>query len=1176
MRKTLLLLVGMLLGVMPMAAQRFYNLTSQEVRIDSTLPSFTYQIPLGSHYADSVYTVSIAYPEFIDMTRADIERYHKLTSEQLPALPVVRQSIGVNRKEGYLDVQFCPLVERSGRYQILVSFMLRVESKPLRRAERRAQAQTRTSASGRYADHSVLASGNWAKIRVPSTGVYQLTDALIRRAGFTNLRHVRVFGYGGALQDEVLRADNLQRLDDLKEVPTCTVGGRRLFHAQGPVSWESNSSTIRTRNPYSDYGYYFITQDDSEPQEVDTATFLKTYYPSADDYHELYEVDAFAWYHGGRNLFGNDPISAGSSRTYTIENDASVLSGTAQLSVRLSAGTATTATVALNGRQLGTLNIYLGSYDKGNMSMGTYQLSSLNPHDSVQITVTSGGPARLDFISMTYSEPKAAPDLTAGNFSEPEYVYNITNQDHHSDTAADMVIVIPTSQKLLSQAQRLKAFHEQHDGLRVRIVPQDEIFNEFSSGTPDASALRRYLKMLYDRAENSADMPSYLLLFGDCVWDNRLLTTDCRGLKEDDLLLCYESENSFNEVTCYVDDGFFCLLDDGEGGNPLSSDKLDMAVGRFPVTSEDDAKTLVDKAISYATNDNAGAWQNTLVFMGDDGNDNEHMRDVNEAAEQVASLHPGYVIRKVMWDAYKRESSASGYTYPDVTALIKQYQNNGALIMDYGGHGSEGQLSHERVLRLSDFENFRNTRLPLWITASCDVMPFDGVTNTIGETAILNSKGGAVAFFGTTRTVYANYNKMINMSFLRHVLSSEDGRPVTIGEAQRRAKNEMITSGRDLTTNKLQYSLLGDPALRLNLPTLQVVIDSINGSAGDVQLKAGTIARVSAHVVDGQSFSGTMTATVRDAEELITCRLNDRSSSGAEEAFQFYDRTKTIFTGSDSVRNGQMTFSFAVPKDISYAEGSGLINIFAVSADHTAAANGSGSGFSLNGSQLAGTDSIGPAIFCYLNSPSFVNGGSVNTTPYFVAQIKDEDGINASGNGIGHDLELVIDGDMTKTYSLNSNFTFDFGSYTSGSTYYNIPELEPGRHKLRFRAWDVLNNSSTTELDFNVVRGLEPNIFSVGVTQNPASTTTTFIINHDRNGSDMDVDIDVYDISGRWIWSHSESGISTSGAYTVDWDLTTGGGSRLRTGVYVYRVRVASDGSHKVSKAKKLIVIGNN
>ena len=265
--------------------------------------------------------------------------------------------------------------------------------------------------------------------------------------------------------------------------------------------------------------------------------------------------------------------------------------------------------------------------------------------------------------------------------------------------------------------------------------------------------------------------------------------------------------------------------------------------------------------------------------------------------------------------------------------------------------------------------------------------------------------------------------------------------------------------------------------------------------------------------------------------------------------------------------------SFAVPMDINYTDAAGLINLHAVSNDHTLLAHGANDHFIVGGSATAGNDSIGPSIYCYLNSPSFVNGGNVNTTPYFVAQLTDQDGINTTGNGVGHDLELIIDGDMSKTYVLNENFQFDFGSYTTGSTYYNIPELEPGMHTLLFRAWDVLNNSSTAQLSFNVVKGLSPRLFSVSCTQNPARTSTTFIVSHDRTGCTVDVELDIFDTSGRQLWRHNESGVSTDGAYTLTWDLTVDGGQRLQTGVYLYRVSISSDGSKQVSKAKKLVVI---
>lgn len=1179
-------------------SQRFFNLTVEDIAIDSLLPEFTYSIPLGKNYADSTYELEIRYPEFIDMSDDDIALYNKVSGASLPELPEINSRIVVDRKSGNMEFGLTPIVERDGKKEFLVSFMIALNSYPraLKSSPNRiASASTRASSdaaspAARYAAHSKLASGRWVKIRVASDGVYQLTDALVRECGFSDPSKVKIFGYGGHLENETLVGSELSQYDDLPEVPTCTVNGRRLFYGRGPVSWSSATATVRTRNPYSSYGYYFLSETDGEPLTVDSAAFVSSEYIRANDYHSLHEVDNYAWYQGGRKLFENDPITAGSTRSYTFTNTAGAAS--AVLAMNVTAGTASTFSVSVNGKvlQQGNYNIRLGSYDRGNERSLTQRIDSLQPTDTVSVTCVSGGPLRLDYISFTYDTPRSLPSLSMASFPVPEYVYGITNQDHHADNNADLIIIIPTSQKLLAQAQRLAAFHEQHDSMTVNIVPADELYNEFSSGTPDAGAYRRYLKMMYDRATTDDELPKSLLLFGDCVWDNRMLTSDTRSFDPDDYLLCYESENSYSIVYCYVDDGWFTLLDDGEGGSDYSithRDKEDMGVGRFPVTTVTDATTMVDKVINYRNNRNAGGWQNLIMFLGDDGNEqsdgNMHMEDVNRAAEQTIATHPGFLVKKVMWDAYTRVSSSTGNSYPEVTEIIKKQQADGALIFDYAGHGSEMQISHEGVLRYNDFTSFTNTNLPLWVTASCDIMPYDGTISTIGEGSMLNANGGSVAFFGTTRTVFAQDNTPLNIAFMQHVLSLQNGKPITLGEAQRLTKNQMIANSQDLTQNKLQYALLGDPAMSLNLPTQTVVVDSINGvavgSGEKPLLRAGSVCRVKGHVEkSGETdagFSGLLSATVRDTRELIVCKQNNYASTQAA-AFQYYDRTKTLYSGNDSVRNGQFDFSFAVPRDINYSEGSGLMNLYAVNNERTVIANGYTENFMVNGSDSVSNDSIGPSIYCYLNSPSFVNGGNVNSTPYFVANITDKDGINASGAGIGHDLTLIIDGEMMMTYNLNDNFTYDFGSYTSGSTYYSIPELSEGRHQLLFRAWDILNNSSTATLDFNVVKGLGPDISNISVTDNPASTSTTFIVTHNFAGANVDVIIDVFDMSGRLLWQHTASGVSTGNTFTVNWDLTLDNGARLPTGVYLYRVRLGSDGSKKASKAKKLIVINNN
>ena len=1176
MKRYLIVSIGLLLSVM-LHAQQFINLTAEQVKIDSLLPYVNYSWPLGEHYADSVYEVSIAYPEFLDMEEADVQRYHNITTAALLELPEIEQYVGTSRKKGTLYAQFVPLVFRNGKYQKLVSYQLKIKAIPA------VTSRRATSTEGRYAAHSVLATGSWAKIRVSETGFYQLTDALLRKAGFSNPKKVKIYGYGGALQPETLTGDYLTATDDLKEVPTYTVNGKRVFYGIGPVSWSSNTTLARTRNPYSDYGYYFLTESDEEPLTVDSVTFCSTNYPTPDDYHDLYEVDDYAWYHAGRNLYTSEKLTIGSDRIISLPG---IHITSTQLNINLSYDAKFTASLLMNGTLIGTLTATSGLTSTGALSDGNATAVQTNwkftlPDSVVKATdnkltirQTSGGNVRLDYVSLCYTDPKPLTDFATADIPTPEYLYRITNQDHHADSAVDMVIIIPTSQQVLLQAERLKILHESYDSLRVRIVPADELYNEFSSGTPDANAYRRYMKMLYDRAESEADQPRYLLLFGDGAWDNRMLSSGWRSLSPDDFLLCYESENSFSATKSYVTDDYFCLLDDNEGGSILK-DKFDAAVGRLTARTADEAKILVDKIYAYRTNTYAGAWQNTLCFLGDDGDQNRHMKDAEAVVKTVKNLYSNFDIKKIYWDAYTRVTSSTGNSYPDVTRLIKQQMQMGALVMNYSGHGSPTQLSHEAALRITDFSEASSLRLPLWITASCDVMPFDGLGENIGETAMLNKKGGAIAFYGTTRTVYATYNLPQNQSFMKYVLDSKNGRRLTIGEAAYMAKNDYTSGSTEMLTNKLQYVLLGDPALVLANPTEQITIDSINGKAvadGIVQLKAGSKVTLKGHLPNHNDFNGVVTVTVRDIEETLVGKQNDPVAT--ETALEFKDRPNTIYNGSDSIRSGAFTFSFAVPRDISYSDKTGLFLVYAINNDKTLTAHGENESFTLTGTEDLINDGVGPSIYCYLNSEAFVNGCTVNATPYFYADITDKDGINVSGGGIGHDLELIIDNDMSMTYQLNDRFQYAFGDYCNGSVDYVLPELTDGPHKLLFRAWDTQNNSSVAELSFVVNATQQPTLSNVVCTKNPATTSTSFIISHDRTGSEVDIELEVFDTSGRLLWKKSETGIPTDHTYTIDWDLTTGNGYRLKTGVYLYRVLISNNGSSKASQAKKLIILG--
>ncbi|MBO5633165.1 MAG: hypothetical protein J5965_29250, partial [Aeriscardovia sp.] len=200
------------------------------------------------------------------------------------------------------------------------------------------------------------------------------------------------------------------------------------------------------------------------------------------------------------------------------------------------------------------------------------------------------------------------------------------------------------------------------------------------------------------------------------------------------------------------------------------------------------------------------------------------------------------------------------------------------------------------------------------------------------------------------------------------------------------------------------------------------------------------------------------------------------------------------------------------------------------------------------------------------------DGGTVNATPYFYAVLSDTSGINRTGNGVGHDIQMVIDSKEEYTFVLNDYFSYDFGSHTRGTLSYKIPTLSDGEHRLFFRAWDTQNNSSSTILNFVVNSGISPSLSSVKLTNNPARTNTTFIVTYDRPETDTKFTIEVYDCFGRLWWTHEETGQSSDGYYTINWDLVSNGGSPMPNGLYLYKVGIACEGSKETTKTNKLII----
>lgn len=755
-------------------------------------------------------------------------------------------------------------------------------------------------------------------------------------------------------------------------------------------------------------------------------------------------------------------------------------------------------------------------------------------------------------------------------FSAPVTVGEVAVQDLHGLGQRDMIII--ASPAMVGQAERLAEAHRKGDGLTVEVVSPEKIYNEFSSGTPDATAYRRFLKMFYDRSASAGNPPKYVLLFGDGLYDNRGLCDNVKKISRENMLLTYQSEESLNENS-YVTDDYFAFLEDRSGVHH-ASDKMCVGVGRFPVRTPQEGTQMVDKVIAYMDNTNKGRWKNNLTFVADDGSNldsytTDHMRQADQLAETIDTYDPEFLTNKVYFDTYKRDHTG---TYPDVHRKIDQLLKEGQLLINYTGHGSTIAWSDEYVWTQTDILQSSYTNLPVWVTATCDFTRFDDPKTSAGESVFLNPTSGGIALFTTTRVVYSLNNFDLNKTLFSNLF--QDGKKArrTFGEAMMYTKRALDD------TNKLNFILIGDPALRLSYVEYQTQVTAVNGQPVSDELfsfKALEKITVEGEILDeagklARDFEGLLYSTVLDSRDSITTLGNN------SDTFRYADYPNKLYMGRDSVVGGKFRFTFVVPKDISYSGKKGKLNLYATSERIGREAQGSFTGFVVGGtSDEAVIDTVGPEIRAiYLNDSTFVPGGQVNTTPCFVVRLWDQSGVNITGSSVGHDMMLTIDDLPSMSYNLNSYYAIVPDNKGEGIVRYSLPVLALGNHTAEFKVWDIGNNSTTYTFSFEVVEGLRPNLIEIYATPNPARDQVKFYLYHDRPESDLTVSIRVYDMRGGFLWSTEKTGSSELfKAYIVTWDLTDQGGRRLRPGIYLYRAAIRSENSKEATKANKLIIL---
>ncbi len=1017
-----------------------------------------------------------------------------------------------------------------------------------------------------------------------------------------------------------------------------------IFYAVGLQKWTADNihplcQFSHSLNPYSLHAYYFITVDNGigEKKRIHTlssADGTPTHEVSTYYYRHVYETDNYNIYKTGTRWFA-DEFKSTTKRTYNFTIPGLITNKNIYFSFAWASISSTSATF------LATFNNskHFTAYFSGN-NLNTSSYKDFIPNQekiSVEIeyskpTLSSAG--YLDYIEI-HATCSLAQNASQISFRNPEivgsgniarYTFNtlgkntriwevtdrhnikqidadkdnnrlsftltadtlrefvafdgtsylsvtpigkIENQNLHGIAHADFIII--THPNFLSAAQKLAQFRQTNDNMNTVVVTTNEIYNEFSSGSCDLAAIRNFLKMFYDR--DADHMPKNVLLIGKTSYDPRQIigTAPC-------YIPNYQGHYIFDAENNTSTDNFIAKLADGKGTNNFGT--MDIGIGRWPVTSLNQANALVDKSTRYASNtdlsnasgkiSNMGNWRNILAFVADDDFDYAHMFEPEDICNNVIkNNYPIYNIDKIYSDAYKKMASSQGARYPEVNKNINLRVNNGCLFMTYFGHGGDNGWSHERILTLSDIASWTNTyALPIFYTACCSFSQYDNSALSPGERVLLSTKGGGIGLITSTRNSASYYNGQLGQYLFANALEENNKQHLTIGEVYANAQNAhgMYEA----------YTYLGDPSVTPAFPKMNVVTDSINHHALATftdTLKSLTYVCIHGHVEDTyhqpiSDFNGWIYPTIYDKAVIVETINNN----GKDSVHHFSQQKNIIFKGKAKVENGHFQFSFMLPKDINYEYGFGKISYYA--AGNNTDANGYNKILvgGINDTTL--NDNIGPEIKLYLNDENFVNGGTSTASPIIKAEIRDAGGINTAGAGIGHDIVAILDDNIAQAVTLNDFFEFDENSFTSGKLSYALSALTEGKHTLKLRAWDIVNNMGEAEIEFYVINDTGLVLNHVLNYPNPFTTHTSFYFEHNQPNTLLDIHISIFTISGKVVKNiHSTQYATGYRSDAIEWDGKDDYGNTLAKGVYIYKLAVRKPDGGVCEKIEKIVIL---
>ncbi len=1216
---------------------------NNSIDVNSKLPEFRKKWQVSNHAKISKFEIkNIVYEEISRKELYDIS-YANIPSEVQAQMQVIS-----TRDISHAYISITPMIRNGNQIKKILSFEVHYQLVT-------KLSQTKST----YASNSVLASGDWYKFSVDTTGVFKIDHSFLKDLGVNvnniNPKFLSIYGNGGHLLP--YRIGDF-RYDDLQENAIYVEGEADgsfdsndyiLFYARGPESWrhtETIESIEHVKNIYTDKAYYFVhIKNQSGKRIIDAQANNSAPQLELSNYDDyiVHEIDRKNLFQMGQQWLGEAfEIQNEQTISMSFKNIDTSSPVTIKTRAVTSSGYSTTMNVSLGSQSL--YNIVFGATSKyiwARENDGVSDYNSNNENIEIKLTYNNNGDASakayLDYIEIIGKKnlsvgdkqfsfrnfeminnaipisfhlqnasniynlwnvtdpinPKRISNQSSGNdfaftvqggslheyivvnqqnFYTPQSISkpHISNQNLHALQDVDYVII--TKDFLKSEAEILAQYHRENSNLNVEVVPLYQIYNEFGSGAKDITAIRDFVKFLYD---NSTPHLQYVTMFGDASYDFKEIYE-----KNENIVPAFQSYVSYSVTDSFVTDDYFAIvsdLDEGDLDNN-STQTQDIGISRIPVRTISEAKDVVKKILNYYKEVSLGDWRNQIAMIADDADrvSDISLQNSEEAlADKIKLNKPVFNIKKIYADAYPQIISSGGAEYPGANKAIINAVEKGVLIANYFGHGGEDGLAAEKLLTVQDVGSWNNfNTLPLIMIISCEFARFDNPSrpNTAGELVMRNPQGAGAHHIATARAVYINVGNDLNQGLIPHLLEY-NGISNSISENLRISKNND-------TNSKQRYFVFsfGDAAMKLAVPKPDIKITHMNGKP--ITQPLDTIKALSHITFDGvitntngtidTNFNGILSTTIYDKPVDKETLDND----GVAGVMVFDTQESKIFKGSATVTNGQFTFDFVAPKDIRIAYGKGKLSFYA--DNNTIDKAGYNLDVTIGGiNENAPEDNQGPTIQLYMNDKSFIDGGTTNQSPLFLAFFEDENGINTSLSTVDHDIVAILDEDQQNPIILNDYYTTELNNYKKGNLEYRLRNLEVGTHTIHLKAYDTYNNPSEASLQFVVLDDSELVLEHVLNYPNPFINHTEFWFNHNRPNEPLEVQIQIYTVSGKLVKTLNQL-VQNTGSLSRDihWNGLDDFGQKIGKGVYVYKLSVnATQSDLKAEKYEKLVIL---